>query len=54
MLEKMGGSGMEKETLDRFDLSANGINDAVQETAARLAKLPVDAKEAIRLRFLLE
>ena len=45
---------MEKETLDRFDLSANGINDAVQETAARLAKLPVDAKEAIRLRFLLE
>lgn len=51
---KDGGSAMEKETLDRFDLSANGINDAVQETAARLAKLPVDAKEAIRLRFLLE
>ena len=45
---------MEKDVLDRFDLSAAGISDAVEETAARLAKLPVDPKEAIRLRFLLE
>ena len=45
---------MEKDVLDRFNLSAAGINDAVEETAARLKKLPVDPKEAIRLRFLLE
>lgn len=45
---------MEKDILDRFDLSASGINDAVEETAARLAALPVDPKEALRLRFLLE
>lgn len=45
---------MEKDVLDRFDLSAAGISDAVDETAARMAKLPVDPKEAIQLRFLLE
>ena len=45
---------LEKDILDRFDLTANGINDAVEETAGRLAKFPVDKKEAVRLRFLLE
>ena len=45
---------MPKDVLDRFNLTAAGIDDAVEETAARLKSLPVDQKEALQLRFLLE